>query len=220
MVYTTLCRACLATDFCTGREIPAVGLGTWQGRYGAADDQKLKDSLIHALHYGYRMIDTAQYYGVEGIIGDAIRSSGVPREDITVMTKFWCHRNHEPDKALEDSLRATKLDYIDILMMHWPTTMNPDETPTAYPGSPSYVESWKLMEKLVGPTCRSVGVSNFTEKLLGELLKEASLIPSVNEIELHAQNPNLKLVPYCQSKGIQVISWRSVLPLFPLGCTC
>lgn len=193
-----------------GREIPAVGLGTWQGQLGTSEGDALKSSVIHALKHGYRLIDTAQYYGIEGIIGEAIRESGIPRSEITVVTKFWPNRFHDVKAALETSLKDLDIEYIDLFLMHWANTMTPDEKPMAYPGDPPYWEVWKNLEPLVGEKCRGIGVSNFTQKTLEVLLKEAKIVPLVNEIELHALNPALKLVPYCESKGIHVISWSTM----------
>ena len=147
---------------------------------------------------------------MESAVGRAIRESNVPRSEITVLTKFppWC--NNDPEGCLNASLEALGLDYVDIFTMHWPMSEQPDRTPIPPTGSPTFVEVWKKMEGLVGPKCKSIGVNNFTQKLLETLLEAATIVPVVNQIELHALNPNLKLVPYCQSKGIQVISWRQV----------
>ena len=164
---------------------------------------------MHALKTGYRLIDTAQLYGVEHIVGRAIKASGIPRSEITVVTKFWGHWHHDPATALRVSLDALGLEYVDAFLMHWPwaTTPDPDREPVGPRGHPTIVETWKLMEQLVGPTCKAIGLSNFTQKLLAELLAGATIVPAINQVELHAFNPNLKLVPYCQSKGIHVMSW-------------
>jgi glycerol 2-dehydrogenase (NADP+) len=183
---------------------------TSQGQFGTSENDTLKASIIHALHNGYRLIDTAQYYGVEAVVGSAIRASGVPRSEITVITKFWGVWHHDPAMALTNSLRDLGIEYIDIFLMHWPTTMTPDEQPMEYPGQPPFWAVWKAMEKLVGDRCRAIGVSNFTQKTLETLLEGASLVPVVNEVELHALNPNLKLVPYCLAKGIRVMSWSTL----------
>lgn len=205
-------------------KLPAVGLGTWQGKNtkfmestqmliskGTSSDkakQELRDSIIHALHTGYRLIDTAQYYFVEPVVGEAVRESGIPRSEITVITKFWSEWHHDPEQALKKSLDALGLEYIDIFLMHWPCAATPDGRPLRIDEAPTFVETWKMMERLVGDRCRAIGVSNFTQKTLDVLLSEAEMVPVVNQVELHAFNPNLKLVPYCQEKGIQVMSWR------------
>ncbi|RYO84849.1 hypothetical protein DL766_001527 [Monosporascus sp. MC13-8B] len=193
-----------------GHELPAVGLGTWQGRAETNDETALVESIVHALKSGYRLIDTAQMYGVESIVGKAVRASGIPRSEITVVTKFWGYWHHDPAEALRISLRDLDLEYVDMFLMHWPWAQTPDRKPLRIHESPTFAETWKLMEQLVGPKCRGIGVSNFTQKTLDTLLETASIVPVVNQIELHALNPNLKLVPYCQSKGIHVMSWRTI----------
>ncbi|KAI5468137.1 aldo/keto reductase [Mariannaea sp. PMI_226] len=195
-----------------GQTCPAVGLGTWQGSFGSDDAKILEDTIIHALKSGYRLIDTAQAYGVEHVVGSAIRASGIPRSDITVVTKFWGHWHHDPASALEISLKETGLDYIDIFLMHWPwaTTPAPEKKPLRITEGPTFVETWKLMEAIVGPKCKSIGVSNFTQKTLDALLAEATIVPVLNQIELHALNPSFKLAAYCESKGIRVMSWSTL----------
>ncbi|KAL2864266.1 aldo/keto reductase [Aspergillus lucknowensis] len=194
-----------------GTHIPAVGLGTWQGSSNPGDKDKLRDSIIHALHTGYRLIDTAQYYFVEPVVGEAVRASGIPRSEITVITKFWSEWHHDPAAALQNSLDALDLEYIDIFLMHWPCASTPDgKTYLGIEQSPTFVETWKKMEALVGDKCRAIGVSNFTQKTLDVLLAEATVVPVVNQVELHAFNPNLRLVPYCQERGIQVMSWSTM----------
>lgn len=181
------------------------------GGFGSENEKALEESIIHALNSGYRLIDTAQYYGIEAVVGRAVRSSGIPRKDITVVTKFWGEWHHDPAEALRISLNDTGLDYIDAFLMHWPWALTADgKKPVRINESPTFVETWKLMEGLVGDKCKTIGVSNFTQKTLDVLLKSAKIVPAINQVELHAFNPNLKLVPYCQSKGILVTSWRYV----------
>ncbi|KAL3462129.1 putative aldo-keto reductase [Aspergillus heterothallicus] len=193
-----------------GMQFPAVGLGTWQGNGNQKSKDDLRSSIIHALKHGYRMIDTAQYYYVEDVIGEAVRASGVPRSEITLVTKFWSEWHHDPATALQRSLDALGLEYIDIFLMHWPCAATPDGEYLPLSAKPSFVDTWKMMEKCVGNRCRAIGVSNFTQKTLDVLLAEATIVPVVNQVELHAFNPNLKLVPYCKEKGIQVMSWSTM----------
>lgn len=156
------------------------------------------------------MIDTAQYYGVESVIGRAIRNCGIPRAELTIITKFWGFYHHDPAEALRISLEAMEIGYLDIFLMHWPwaQTPLPEARMLLKHESPTFIETWKAMESLVGPTCRAIGVCNFTQKLLDELLPHCTIVPTLNQVELHAYNPNHKLVPYCQEKGILVMSWR------------
>lgn len=191
----------------TGTSLPAVGLGSWQGGLGTDDAKALEESIIHALQSGYRLIDTAQYYGIESVVGRAIRNSGVPRDEITIITKFWGDYHHDVASSLDISLRELDLGYIDVFLMHWPWAMTPEWKHLRPHESPTFVETWKQMEKLVGDKCRTIGVCNFTEKTLDVLLQHATIFPAINQFELHALNPCLKLVPYCQSKGIHVMGW-------------
>ena len=199
----------LAVPTIADEPVPYSQLST--GKVGSDDEALLEESIIHALKLGYRLIDTAQSYGVEPSVGRAIRASGIPRSEITVVTKFSGHWHHDPAAALKISLEKTGLDYIDVFLMHWPwaTTPDPERKTLRKYDSPTFIETWKAMEALVGPKCKSIGVSNFPEKILEELLAEATIVPAINQVELHVFNPNLKLVPYCESKGIHVMSWRS-----------
>lgn len=192
--------------------MPAVGLGTWQGQTSIDDERALESSIIHALQSGYRLIDTAQLYNVEHVVGRAIRASGVPRSDIIVITKFWGEWHHDPAAALSISLAQLGLEYIDVFLMHWPwaTTPAPDKKVLRKDESPTVRETWALMEDLVGGRCRAIGLSNFSQKTIAELLQTAKMVPVVNQVELHALNPCLRLVPYCQENGIHVMSWSTL----------
>jgi len=182
---------------------------TPSGQPGTEESQKLQDSIVHALKSGYRLLDTAQGYGVEKEVGAAIKASDVPREEITLVTKFWNDAHADPAEALERSLRDLDT-YVDVFLMHWPNSSTEDGVYLSKDQSPTFVETWKKMEPLVGPKCRAIGVSNFSQTTLDELLKHCTVTPSVNQVEMHALNPNTKLVPYCQSKGIHVMSWSTL----------
>ncbi|KAI6781628.1 Glycerol 2-dehydrogenase-like protein [Emericellopsis cladophorae] len=194
----------------TGHQFPAVGLGTWQGKGTIDDENALESSIIHALQSGYRLVDTAQLYGTEHVVGRAIRNSGVPRSEITVVTKFWGHWHHDPAAALRISLEELDIEYIDVFLMHWPWATAPDRKPLRKDESPTFKETWTMMESLVGDKCRAIGVSNFTQKTLDELAETAKVTPAINQVELHALNPNHKLVEYCHEKGIVVMSWATL----------
>jgi glycerol 2-dehydrogenase (NADP+) len=174
------------------------------------EEEQVEESVVHALQSGYRLIDTAQLYGTEPLIGRAIRKSGVPRSEICLVTKFWGEWHHDPAEALRISLKELDTDYVDVFLMHWPWATTPDKKLVYKHESPTIVETWKMMEKLVGPKCKAIGVSNFTPKLLDELLEVATIVPAVNQIELHPFNPHPVMVPYCQEKGIHLMAWRYV----------
>lgn len=176
------------------------------------EEEALQNSIVHALKSGYRLIDTAQHYNVEHVVGRAIRASGVPRSEITVVTKFGGEWHHDPAAALSISLAQLELDYIDVFLMHWPwaVTPAPEKKMLRKSEAPTFTDTWTLMEDLVGPRCRAIGLSNFAQKTIDELLETARIIPAVNQIEMHAFLPCNKLVPYCQAKNIHVMSWGTL----------
>lgn len=166
------------------------------------------DSVVHALRSGYRLLDTAQVYRVEPLVGRALRESGVPRSEVCVVTKLWGEWHHDPARALDISLAAMGLDYVDVFLVHWPWAFEPETKRALRPDeAPTIVDTWRMMEALVGPRCRAIGVSNFSEKTLGMILESARVVPAVNQVEVHALNPCFKLVEYCRAKGIHVMGW-------------
>ena len=167
---------------------------------------RIQSSIARVIRAGCRLIDTAGIYGTEDLIGGAIRESGIPRSEITVVTKLPNSRHGDPQTAFDESLKLLDTGYIDVYLMHWPTATDGARQLTI-DESPTFVETYKKMEALVGRKCKSIGVSNFSQKTLDALLKHATIKPVVNQVELHALNPNLKLVPYCQERGIQVMAW-------------
>ncbi|WFD30476.1 hypothetical protein MSPP1_001497 [Malassezia sp. CBS 17886] len=194
----------------TGAEMPAVGMGCWLGEPGHGDI--LKGSIVMAFEVGYRHFDTAAFYENEDVVGDGIRASGVPRDEIFVTTKLWNDRHHDVEAAFDESFAKFDVEYIDLFLMHWPQSMKADgieEDKTT-----DFVETWKRMEKLFETRpgkVKAIGVSNFSEKTLGVLLKEAKVVPAVNQIETHPYNPDHALVKYCLERGIRVTAYT------PLG---
>jgi glycerol 2-dehydrogenase (NADP+) len=127
-----------------------------------------------------------------------------------VVTKFPGTAHHDPAAALQKSLDRLDIGYIDIFLVHWPVAQSVEGKNLGISESPTFVETYKLMEPLVGEKCRGIGVSNFTQKTLETLLSETTVVPVVNQVELHALNPNLKLVPWCRKRRIHTMSWRYV----------
>ncbi|GMG37703.1 unnamed protein product [Aspergillus oryzae] len=167
----------------------------------------VRSLIVQAIKAGYRLIDTSKIYATEDLVGEAIKESGVPRSEITVLTKLSSDDHHDVRAAFERSRRLLDT-YIDIYIMHWPQGFTKDVSrPLAPEESPTYIEVYKEMEKLVGPDCRGIGVGNLTQKTLDMLLKETEIKPVVNEIEIHPGNPNTKLVPYCLERGIRPVAW-------------
>ncbi len=173
-----------------GVEIPRFGLGTFQSKQG----EETYNAVRWALEIGYRHIDTAALYGNEEDVGRAIADSGIPREDIFVVTKVWNDdQGYESTfRALEASLRRLKTDYVDLYLVHWPVKGLRHET-------------WKAMVEIYKQgKARSVGVSNYTIRHLEELLPNTELVPAANQIEFSPFLYRKALLEYCVSHGIVV----------------
>ncbi|MDB5165912.1 MAG: glyoxal reductase [Candidatus Saccharibacteria bacterium] len=182
-----------------GVAMPQLGLGVWQTR----DGDEVEEAVSAALEAGYRLIDTAAVYGNETGVGNAIRASGIPREEIFVTTKLW-NSDQDRDKvrgAFETSLKKLGFDYVDLYLIHWPM-----------PAKGLYVETWQIFEELYKEgTARAIGVSNFQIPHLEVLAQHSSITPAVNQIELHPFFPEHELREYGKTHGIQIESWS------PLG---
>ncbi|ROT36685.1 GCY protein [Sodiomyces alkalinus F11] len=188
----------------TGDKIPAVGLGTWQSK-----PNEVKHAVEAALRRGYRHIDTALAYGNEREVGDGIKASGVPREEIWITTKLDNPWHKRVPEGLASSLESLQTDYIDLYLMHWPSSTDPDDLKKHYPDW-DYVDTWREMQKLVGTgKVRNIGVSNFGITHLERLLNDPSckIVPAVNQVELHPCNPSPKLLEYNKSKGIHTTAY-------------
>lgn len=181
-----------------GRTIPQIGLGI----YGP-DDAGTADAVSTAIEVGYRMIDTAALYQNERGVGEGIRRSGVPREELYVTTKL-ADDSHGYDSALaafDVSLGRLGLDYVDLYLIHWPL-----------PGVDKYVETWKAFEKIMADgRAKSIGVSNFQPAHLKRLTAETTIVPVSNQIELHPGFPNDQMRRYDAENGILTVAWS------PLG---
>ncbi|PNH85948.1 aldo/keto reductase [Arthrobacter sp. AFG20] len=181
-----------------GRTIPQIGLGI----YGP-DDAGTADAVSTAIEVGYRMIDTAALYQNEGGVGEGIRRSGLPREELYVTTKL-ADDSHGYDSALaafDASLGKLGLEYVDLYLIHWPL-----------PGVDRYVETWKAFEKILADgRAKSIGVSNFQPRHLERLAAETRVVPVSNQIELHPGFPNDAMRRYDSDHGILTVAWS------PLG---
>ncbi len=151
--------------------MPRLGLGTWP-----LDDEGVQPVVERAVGLGYRLVDTAHNYGNERGVGAGLRATGVPREELFVTTKFNrnSHSVRGVRRAAEQSVRRMGIDYLDLLLIHWPN-----------PGRDRYVDAWRgLIELLRAGEVRAIGVSNFKPAHLDRLLAETGVAPDVNQIQL------------------------------------
>lgn len=152
----------------TGAKIPAVGLGTWQSK-----PNEVKTAVEAALKHGYRHIDTAFAYGNEKEVGDGIIASGVPRSEIWLTTKLNNPWHKRVPEAFEKSLAALQTDYLDLYLVHWPCSTDPDSK-KHYPDW-DFVDTWREMQKLLDTgKVKNIGVSNFGIKNMEKLLNAES----------------------------------------------
>ncbi|MDY3024754.1 aldo/keto reductase [Streptococcus hyovaginalis] len=179
-----------------GVTIPKLGFGTWQ----IPDGDEAYQAVSHALKVGYTHIDTAQAYKNEASVGRAIADSGVARKDIFLTTKVW-NSNHSYDLAkasIEESLQKLGVDYIDLLLIHWPN-------PKAFRDNwkEANAETWRAMEEFYeAGKVRAIGVSNFMQHHLEALFETAKVKPMVNQILLAPGCPQDELVAFCRQEDI------------------
>ncbi len=181
-----------------GNNLPLLGLGTVK-----AEGEDMAETVTSALDAGYRLIDTALSYGTEGGVGRAVAASGIPREEISITTKIpgRFHGYDEAKESARTSLNDLGVEYIDLLLIHWPL-----------PKVGKYVDTWRAMIELQQQgLVKSIGVSNFTAEHLDRLAAETSVIPAVNQIELHPYFPQADMRAYHDEHGIVTESWS------PLG---
>ena len=186
-------------------EIPMLGYGTYKT---AADEEGLQ-MIKDAIKAGYRHIDTAQGYKNEHLVGQAIRESGIPRNQFFVTTKVW-NDNQGYDKtkeSIEESLNKLNIDYIDLLLIHWPIPHGKNDE-----WKKLNQETWKAMEEYYDAgLIKAIGVSNFLEHHLNNLLESARIMPMVNQLEIHPYYQQQSTVKFCQDKGIIVESWGPLM---------
>ncbi len=176
------------------RTLPAVGFGTYplSGPEGV-------DAVLGALESGYRLLDTAVNYQNESDVGEALRRSGLPREEVQVASKLP-GRDHGYDDAIASvhgSLERLGLDYLDLHLIHWPN-----------PSVGKYVEAWRALVDLQRDgLVRSIGVSNFTEAHLSRVIEATGVTPAVNQVELHPRFPQEEMRRVHDRLGIRTEAW-------------
>lgn len=185
-----------------GVKMPCLGFGTWQ----SSDGEEAYNAVLSALRLGYRHIDTAAAYGNEKSVGRAIadflKESSVKRSDLFITTKLWNedHGYENAKKAIEVSLEKLGLDYLDLYLIHWP---NPVKFRSCWQKANG--ESWAAMEEAVeAGKIRAIGISNFCERHIDELLKTAKIKPMVNQIKVCPGQPQKQLADYSRSLGMVV----------------
>ncbi len=181
-----------------GHLIPAVGLGTYQIRGGDG-----LDDVMTAIQSGYRLLDTSTNYDSEGMVGEAIRRSGIPRSEFFVTTKLPGKYHHFEDALgmIQESLFRMGLEYFDLYLIHWPL-----------PKRGLYVEAWKaLIQAQKLGFSRSIGVSNFEPEHLDKIIDETGITPAVNQIEIHPYWVQERMVKANAERGIITEAWS------PLG---
>jgi 2,5-diketo-D-gluconate reductase A len=179
-----------------GHAIPQLGFGVFQIPPG-----QTAEAVTRALEVGYRHIDTAQMYGNEKQVGEAVRASGLDRGDVFVTSKLGnaAHRPDDARRAFEGTLNALGLGYVDLFLVHWPL-------PTVE--GTDYVETWTTMiEFAKDGRARSIGVSNFQVEHLQRLVAETGVVPAVNQVEVHPYFTNEEVRAYDRENGIVTEAW-------------
>ncbi|MEV8002886.1 aldo/keto reductase [Streptomyces parvus] len=181
-----------------GLDMPQLGFGVWQ-----VPDDEAEKAVATAIETGYRSIDTAAIYENETGTGKAIAASGVARDELFVTTKLWnSEQGHDSTlRAFDASLDKLGLDYVDLYLIHWPV-----------PAKDAYTDTYKAFEKILADgRAKSIGVSNFHPEHLKRLLAETSVVPAVNQIELHPQLQQAEVRAFHADHGIATEAWS------PLG---
>lgn len=180
-----------------GVKMPYFGLGV----YLSEDGTEVINAVKWALDAGYRHIDTASIYKNEEGVGQAIKDSNVAREDIFVVSKVWnADQGYESTiRAFNDSLERLQLEYLDLYLIHWPV-------------KGKYTETWKALEQLYREKkIRAIGVSNFLQHHLEDLLSTAEIVPMVNQMEFHPYLVQQELLDFCRKHQIQYEAWSPMM---------
>jgi diketogulonate reductase-like aldo/keto reductase len=185
------------TTLSNGVKMPWFGLGVFESKEGS----EVQQAVHYALDSGYRHIDTASIYGNEKGVGQAIKDSGIAREEVFLTTKVW-NSDQGFDttiQAFEASLNRLEQDYIDLYLIHWPVLEK-------------YQDTWKALEHLYKQQkVRAIGVSNFLVHHLKDLLPNCEIKPMVNQVEFHPRLLQPTLLDFCRSEKIQLEAWSPIM---------
>ena len=191
------------TVLSNGVKMPNLAFGTFKVNEG--DDVQI---ILDAINVGYRHFDTAAFYNTEEALGKAIKKSGIPREEFFVTTKVWktCMGYEGAKKSFEESLEKLDMDYVDLLLIHWP---RPDEKSD---WKKLDIETWKAFEEIYKEErAKAIGVSNFLNHHMQNILDNCEVVPMVNQIEFHPGYIQKDVVDFDKEHGIVVEAWS------PLG---
>ena len=180
-----------------GVKMPYFGLGV----YLSKDGDEVIRAIDQALEHGYRHIDTASIYKNERGVGEAIKNSSINRDDIFVVSKVWNSDQGFDStlKAYDESLKRLDLDYLDLYLIHWPK-------------EGLYKDTWKALEKLYKEKrVKAIGVSNFLQHHLEDVMSDSEVVPMVNQMEFHPYLVQQDLLDFCQEKGIQYEAWSPMM---------
>lgn len=180
-----------------GLVMPQIGLGVLKAQEGG----EVERAVLAALDSGYRMIDTAAKYGNEKGVGDAIRQSGIDRNDLFLTTKVWnSDQGYDTTlTAFEESLERLQTNYVDLYLVHWPV-------------KGKYIETYRTLEEIYDSgRAKAIGVSNFQIHHLEDLMANTSIVPAVNQIEIHPHLQQTALVNFAQQHNIVLEAWRPIM---------
>lgn len=186
-----------ATTLNNGIKMPLLGAGT----YRAGEDSQAQQTVRWAIELGYRSIDTASVYENETSVGQAIADSDVPREELFVTSKVWNDDQgyDETLRAFDASLQRLQMDYLDLYLIHWPVRGKIHDT-------------WRALETILHEgRATAIGVSNFLQQHLEELLEQARTKPAVNQIEFHPRLQQPQLIDFCRQHAIQIEAWSPLM---------
>uniref|UniRef100_A0AC35U733 Aldo_ket_red domain-containing protein n=1 Tax=Rhabditophanes sp. KR3021 TaxID=114890 RepID=A0AC35U733_9BILA len=210
-----------------GNKIPLLGLGTWLSKPG-----EVKEAVKHALNIGYRHIDCARLYQNENEVGQALEEvfaeGKIKREDVFITTKIWnsYHSKGEAAKCLALSLQELRLQYVDLLLIHWPMGYQEGGTPFPFDASGKkmlysdvdYTETWQALEEFqAAGKAKSIGVSNFEPHQIERILKIAKVVPAINQVECNIFFQQKALREFCEKHNILVQAYSPLTnPTNPL----